>query len=116
MTEAEGVAEFVSEKGFEVIGFRVGADSERSGEGDQRVAGIEIDVRVENLTDLRGGSATAELDADLIGGDDAGEGKNAGSEGHVRLIETDGIDAVGAAKICGGVANERRDGCGGERG
>src|SRR5208337_5690675 len=106
VAEAERVAEFVGKKGFEVVGLRVGGESGGRGKGDQRIAGIEINVGVEDLTDLGGGRAAAELDADLIGGDDPGEGKDAGSEGRVRLIEADGVDAIGAAEVAGGDAGE----------
>jgi len=39
------------------------------------------------------------LDADLISGDDAVKASNARSESHVRLIEADGIDAIGAQRF-----------------
>src|SRR5271166_4234898 len=106
----------MGEERFEVVGLWVGGESGRGGEGDQRIAGIEINVSVENLPDLRGGHAAAELDADLIGGDDPGKGKDAGSKGRVRLIEADGIDAIGAADVAGGDAGEGSESGGGESG
>jgi hypothetical protein len=62
-----------------------------------RVAGVEINVGVEDLAELRGGGAAADLFAERVGSDDAGEGQDAGSEGCVGLIEADGVEAVGAA-------------------
>src|SRR5260370_39093697 len=91
------MAEFVGEDGGEVVGLGRGGQSGGRGEGDLRVGGIEINVGVENLAELRGGGAAAELFAEGVRGDDAGEGEDAGSEGRVSLIEADGVEAVGAA-------------------
>jgi hypothetical protein len=54
--EAQSVTEFVREKRFEVVGFRVGRERRGRSEGDQRIAGIEVDIRIENLANFRGGA------------------------------------------------------------
>ena len=48
------MTEFVREKRFEIVGFRVGRERRGRSEGDQRIAGIEVDIRVENLANFRG--------------------------------------------------------------
>jgi hypothetical protein len=69
---------------------------------------VEINVGVENLAELRGGGAAADVLVKRVGGDDAGEGENAGREGHVGLVEADGVQAVGAAGGLGCDALGRR--------
>ena len=48
------MTEFVREKRFEIVGFRVGRERRGRSEGDQRIAGIEVDIRVENPANFRG--------------------------------------------------------------
>ena len=57
MAEAEGVAEFVSEDGFEVVTLRRGRERDGSGKCDLGVRGAEVDVGIENLAELGGGGA-----------------------------------------------------------
>ena len=78
----------MGEQRCEIVRAGIAGERRRSGEGNLRIAGIEVNVGVENLPDLGGGRAAADLHADAIGGDDAGEGEHAGSERAVGLIET----------------------------
>src|ERR1700687_5312795 len=87
-----------------------GRQGGRRGKGDLRVAGVKVNVGVEDLAELRGGGAAAELFAEGVGGDDAGEGGNAGGEGGVGWIEADGVEAVGAAGVLRCGARQGRDG------
>jgi hypothetical protein len=59
MAEAEKMAELVGEDRCEVVGIGSGRQGGGRGEGDLRVGGIEINVGVEDLAELRGGGAAA---------------------------------------------------------
>src|SRR6267143_1219831 len=102
---AEASAVVVAEGGVGLLGAGTWA-VEGAGRGGVRVHHGAPDggmAEAEKMAELRGGGAAAELFAEGVGGDDAGEGQDAGSEGRVGLIEADGVDAVGAAGVlvCG---------------
>ena len=116
MAKTESMAQFVSENGFEVVGFRIAGKGLRRGVGGEGIAGIEIDVGVENLADLGGDGAAAKLNADLVGGDDARKRKYTRSKGHIGLIKADGVDAIGTAAAGRSKTRERNKGGRRERG
>ena len=78
----------MGENGFQVVGFGIGGQGERSSEGGVRIAGIKIDIGIENLSRSDGDFAAADLFADAVGGNHAGEGQHTRSERHVGLIKT----------------------------
>src|SRR5277367_2789380 len=97
---------------FEIVGLWISGENLWGCEGDKDVVGVEINIGVENLSQFRGHRSGAHLDANPVRDDDASERKHTGSETHIRLIEADGIYAVGATGVLSGHAGEWRQPCG----
>ena len=115
VAEAEKMAELVIENGFEVVGFGRVGQSSGCCEDDLGIAGVEINVGVENLSELRGSGAAADMFSERVGSDDARESEDSGREGHVGLIEADGVEA-GTARQGNGqahIGDDLIEGCSG---
>src|SRR5579863_1876631 len=97
----------MGQEGLEIVRLWIGGESLWSSEGDEGVAGVEIDIRVQDLPQFRGDRPGADLDANSVRNDYARERKHAGSEAHIGLIEADRIYPVGAAGVLSGDARER---------
>src|SRR5947207_13810043 len=111
MAEAEKVPELVRQERFQVVGFWICRQCLGGRVRSTRIARIEINVRVENLPELRCNSATADLNSKAVCRNHSGEGQHAGRKGHVRLIETDEIHAIRAAGILRGRPRQRSECC-----
>jgi len=84
--------------GLQVVRIWIREECKRRCERRSRVARRKVNVRVEDLSNFRRNGAP-DLLADAVGRDDAGEGKHAGRECRVVLIEADGVQSVGAAGV-----------------
>lgn len=78
VAEAEEMAEFVCQYGFQVVGFRGCWKFLRTGKRGIRISGADVNVRIENLAELAGDRATADLESDDVRGDYACECQYAG--------------------------------------
>jgi len=82
VAETQKMSQFVRQYGFK-IGFWIGAQRQRRCEGGIGIAGIEINIGIQNLSRNGGNFACAELLADAVCRYHAGKCQNARREGHI---------------------------------
>jgi hypothetical protein len=110
MAEAQKMSQLVSQDRFQVVTFGMSAKRERRGKSGVGIAGIEINIRINNLAWCNGDFTRAELLADAVRGYHAGNRQHAGRKCHVRLIEAKRVQAIGPARCRGTYTRWRRKG------